>query len=75
MVRTRSMTTSPSYQKSGNASSNPNHSHQLAPVMQLPSLQQMQSMAELTCQNQELTWEINQRKKCHERCMEGQAQS
>ena len=73
------MATSPSYQKSGNASNNPNHGHQLAPAMQFPSLQQMQSMAaamaELTCQNQELTWEINQRKKCHERCIEGQAQS
>ena len=32
-------------------------------------------MAELTHQNQELTREINQRRQCHERCMEGQAQS
>ena len=47
--------------------------------MQLPSVQQIQSMAatmtELTCQNQELTQEINQRRQCNERCMEGQAQS
>ena len=73
------MATSPGHQESGNASSHPNRAHQSAPVMQLPSIQQIQSMAaimaELTCQNQELTQEINQRRKCNERCLEGQAQS
>ena len=48
-------------------------------VVQLPSVQQMQSMAvamaELTLQNQELTREINQRRQRHEWCVEGQAQS
>jgi len=77
MVRTRLMTTSPGHQKSGDASSHPNRAHQSAPVMQLPSIQQMQSMvaamAELTRQNQELTREINQRRQHHERCVEGQA--
>ena len=47
--------------------------------MQPPSVQQIQSMvtamAELTHQNQELTWEINQRRQRHEQCAEGQAQS
>ena len=33
------------------------------------------AMAKLTCQNQELTWEINQRRQCHRWCVEGQAQS
>ena len=33
------------------------------------------AMAELTHQNQELTWEINQRRQRHEQCAEGQAQS
>ena len=32
------------------------------------------TMTELTRQNQELTWEINQRRQRHERCVEGQAQ-
>ena len=77
MVLTRSMATSLGHQESGNASSHPNCTHQLAPVMQLPSIQQMQSiaaaMAELTHQNQELTREINQRRQRHERCVEGQA--
>ena len=47
--------------------------------MQPPSTQQLQSMAaamaELTCQNQELTREINQRRQPHKQCTEGQAQS
>ena len=79
MVRTRSMATSLVHQENGNASSHPNHAHQLAPIMQPPSIQQMQSMAatmaELTRQNQELTQEINQRRQRQERCIEGQAQS
>ena len=58
MVRTRSMATSLGHQKSGNASSHPNLAHQSAPIMQPPSVQQIQSMAtamaDLTCQNQEL---------------------
>ena len=49
------------------------------PVMQPPSVQQIQSMvatmAELTHQNQELTREINQKRQRNERCVEGQAQS
>ena len=45
MVQTRSMATSPSHQESENASSHPNYAHQSAPVMQPPSVQQMQSMA------------------------------
>ena len=47
--------------------------------MQPPFVQQIQSMAaalaELAHQNQELTREINQRRQCHERCVERQAQS
>ena len=39
------MATSPSHQESENASSHPNYAHQSAPVMQPPSIQQMQSMA------------------------------
>ena len=69
------MATSPGHQESGNASSHPNHAHNSTPVVQPPSVQQMQSMAKLTCQNQELTREINQRRQRHERCVEGQAQS
>ena len=72
------MTTSLGHQESGNASSHPNCAHQPAPVTQLPSVQQKQSMAttmaKLTHQNQELTRVINQRQ-CHERCVEGLAQS
>ena len=71
------MATSPGHQESGNASSHPNRDRQSALVMQLPSIQQMQSMAitiaELTCQNQELAKEINLRRQRHERCVEGQA--
>ena len=33
------------------------------------------AMAKLTRQNQELAREINLRRQCHERCVEGQAQS
>ena len=57
MVRTRSIATSLGHQESGNTSSHPNRDRQLAPVMQPPSIQQVQSMAatmaELTRQNQE----------------------
>ena len=60
------MATSPSHQESGNASSHPNRDCQLAPTVQLPSIQQMQSMAaaaaKLTRQNQELTREITLRR-------------
>ena len=60
MVWTRSMATSLGHQESGNASSHPNRTHQSAPIVQPPFVQQMQSMAatmaELTRQNQELTW-------------------
>ena len=45
MVQTRSMATSPGHEESGNASSHPNRNRQLAPVMQLPSMQHIQSMA------------------------------
>ena len=38
------MATSLSYQESRNASNHPNHDFQSAPVMQLPSIQQVQSM-------------------------------
>ena len=79
MVRTRSRATSPSHQESKDASSNPHHDHQSAPVMQQPSVQHMQSMAaamvELTRQNQELTREINLRKQRYETYTEGQAQN
>ena len=77
MVRTRSMATSPGHQESGNASSHSNYDRQLAPVMQPPSIQQVQSMAvamvELTRQNQELTREITLKRQRHERYVEGQA--
>ena len=62
MVRTRSMAISPGHQKSGNAFSHPNLAHQSAPVMQPPSVQQIQSMAtamaELSHQNQEMIWRL-----------------
>ena len=71
------MATSPGHEESGNASSYPNRDRQSAPVMQLPSMQHIQSMAaamaELACQNQELTREIGLRRQRHERYMEGQA--
>ena len=67
------------HQESGNASSHPNHDCQSAPVMEPPSIQQVQSMAaavaELTHQNQELTREITLRRQGNERYVEGQAQS
>ena len=68
------MATSPGHQESRNASSNPYHDRQLAPVMQLPSIQHIQSMAvamELTRQNQELTREISLRRQRHEGYVEG----
>ena len=73
------MATSPNHEESGNASSHPNCDRQLAPVMQPPSMQHIQSMAaamaELTRQNQELTREIGLRRQRHEGYAEGQAQS
>ena len=70
MVRTRSRATSPSNQGSRNASSNPHHGPQSAPVMQTSSAQHVQSMAaamaELTHQNQELRMEINLRRQARE---------
>ena len=71
------MATSLGHQESGNTSSHPNLTQQSSPIVQLPSIQQMQSMAtataELTHQNQELTQEINQRRQRHEWCVERQA--
>ena len=79
MVQTRSRVTSPGHQESRDASSNPHHGRQSAPVTQPPSIQHVQSMAaamaELTHQNQELTREISLRRQPHERHAEGQAQS
>ena len=79
MVRTKSRATNPGHQESRDASSNPHHDHQSAPVMQPSSVQHVQSMAaamaELTRQNQELTREINSRRQRHEEYAEGQAQS
>ena len=75
MVQTRSRSTSPSHQESRDASSNPHRDRQLAPVTQPSSVQHIQSMAELTRQNLELTREINLRRQCHEGYVEGQAQS
>ena len=73
------MATSPSHQESRNASSNSHHNRQSAPIMQPPSIQHIQSMAaamvELIHQNQELTREISLRRQCHERYVEGKAQS
>ena len=73
------MATSLGHEESGNASSHPNRDRQSASVMQLPSMQHMQSMAaamaELTRQNQELTREIGLRRQCQEGHAEGQAQS
>ena len=49
------MTTSLGHQESGNTSSHPNLTQQSSPIVQLPSIQQMQSIAaimvELTRQN------------------------
>ena len=73
------MATNPGHQESGNASSHPNHDCHLSPIMQPPSIQQVQSMvaavAKLTRQNQKLTREITLRRQHHERYVEGQAQS
>ena len=75
MVWTRSMATSPGHKESGNASNHHNRDRQSASVMQLPSMQHMQSMAaamaELTRQNQELTGEIGLRRQRHEGYVEG----
>ena len=77
MVRTRSRATSPGHQESRDASSNPHCNRQSAPAIQPSSIQHVQSMAtamvELTCQNQELSREINLRRQRHEGYTEGQA--
>ena len=69
MVWTKSRATSPDHQGSRDASSNPHHDRQSAPVMQT-SFVHVQSMAatmaELTRQNQELRREINLRRQTHE---------
>ena len=56
MVWTRSMATSLGHQESGNASSHPNHAHQSAPIMQLPFVEQMQSMAATMSRPKPDTW-------------------
>ena len=77
MVRTRSRATSPGHQGSRDASSNPHHDHQSAPIMKTSSVQHVQSMAaamvELTRQSQELRMKINMRSQTHEEG--GQTQS
>ena len=79
MVRTKSRATSPSHQKSRNAFNNPHRDRQSTPVMQPSSVQHMQSMvaamAELTCQNQELTREIHLRRQRYEAYGEEQDQN
>ena len=79
MVRIRSKATSPGHQESRDASSNPYRDRQSTPIMQLPSIQHVQSMvaamAKLTSQKQELTREISLRRQRHEKCTEGQAHS
>ena len=75
MVQTRSRATSPDHQESRDASTNPHRDRQSAPVMQPSSVQHVQSMADLTRQNQELTTKINSRRQRHEEYAEGQAQS
>ena len=79
MVRTRSRVTSPGPQESRDASSNPRPDRQSAPTMQPSSVQHVQSidvtMAELTCQNQELTRELNSRRQHREGNTEGHTQS
>ena len=79
MVRTRSRATNLGHQESRDALSNPHCDRQLAPFMQPSFVQHMQSMAaimaELTCQNQKLTREINSRRQRHEKYVEGHAQS
>ena len=79
MVWTRSRVTSPSPQKSRDASSNPHRDHQSVPAMQPSSVQHVQSMtavvAKLTRQNQELTRELNSRRQHREGNAEGHTQS
>ena len=75
MVRTRSRATSQGYQESRDASSNPHRDLQSAPAMQPSFVQHVQSMAELTRQNQELTREINLRTQLYEAYREEQGQS
>ena len=65
------MATSLGHEESGNASSHPNRDCQSALAMQPPSMQHIQSMAELTRQNQELTREIGLRRQHHEGYAEG----
>ena len=71
MIRTRLRATSLGHKESRDASSNPNHDRQSAPVTQLPSIQHIQSMAaamaKLTRQNQELIREIGLKRQHHER--------
>ena len=50
------MATSLGHQESGNASSHPNHAHQSAPIMQLPFVEQMQSMAATMSRPKPDTW-------------------
>ena len=66
MVWTRSRATSPGHQGSRDASSNPHRDRQSAPIMQTSSVQHVQSMAELTRQNQELRMKINLRRQTRE---------
>ena len=75
MIRTRSMVTSPGPQESRDSSSNPYHDRQSAPAMQPSSVQHVQSMAELTRRNQELTRELNSRRQHREGNTEGHTQS
>ena len=79
MVRTRLRATNLGHQESRDALSNPHRDRQSAPFMQPSFVQHMQSMAaamaELTCQNQKLTREINSRRQRHEKYVEGHAQS
>ena len=45
IIRTRSRVTSPGHEESRDASSNPHHDRQSKPIMQLSSVQHVQSMA------------------------------
>ena len=79
MVRTRSRVTSPDPQESRDASSNLRRDRQSVPTMQPSSVQHVQSMVaamvELTCQNQELTRELNSRRQHCDENTEGHTQS
>ena len=79
MVRTRSRVTSLGPQESRDASSNPRRNRQSTPTMQPSFVQHVQSMAaamaELTCQNQELTRELNSRRQHRDGNIEGHTQS